>query len=126
MVRHHIRIMRSIDFLSQISLQVRHWSYKHSFINPLRCNKSIITKIVDKFRITSPRTKLVERHAKRGGEGYPDERHAMVRDGRKRTTLLNLMMKDGFGDLGIETGVCRGPLSPFNVGCVSGEGSTLI
>jgi len=42
----------------------------------------------------------------------------MVRDGRKRTTLLNLMMKDGFGDWGIETGVCRGPLSPFTVGCV--------
>jgi hypothetical protein len=69
MVRHHIRIMRSIDFLSRIRLQIRHWSYKHSFIHPLRCDKSIITKIIDKFRITSPGTKLVDRHARRGGEG---------------------------------------------------------
>jgi len=36
-----------------------------------------------------------------GGEGYPDERHAIVRDGRKRTTLLNLMMKDSFSTCGL-------------------------
>ena len=54
---------------------------------------------------------------RREGSRYPDERHAIVRDGRKRTILLNLMMNDLFVDLGIETGVLESAES-LSVGCV--------